>query len=1163
MRLRRLGLENYGNFPGNSLELDDARGVINVLVAPNGFGKSVLRRAISELLFGIQPQTPMGFQFGYDRMRLVSSAVFPDGEGIAFARRKGRTNTLTDPGGKPAHASLPSRLPREAERKRLERLFVLDSAALRDGGKALLQTDGDLADALLSSAGDLGSARTLAADFAARRDAEAPERRRGSTPFYEAGDEWTAATTRLAATVVRPAAVEEQDRLRVAAVRTRDAANAQAAAARADLARLARIRSTRRHLHELDEAAAWLEANAAVPALPPGAGIALERAKSEAASAVRDATEAGARHVAATAALAAVATDPAALAEAAAIERLSGTLTQSATSRTDIPKREAELAAARAAIGRLLRELSSPCDPADAAAEVRAAADIATARALIAEHAALSAAVELARREEAGAREKVAQAEDDLAALPALPDTEALAAALAEAVAEGEPARQAQAAQAAEAEAAARLAAAVARVPGWRGEPAWLAALPLPAEGTLARLDKALSDARAQAEAAEARRAEDAAALEGARTRLADLTGARPLPDAAAVAAARAHRDRGWALVFARLEGSPLPDAEAAYAGGTPLPLAFERAMAAADGVADRRAEEFERLATAAELHGVIARHEAALAGSVQTAIERREQMEAASQAWAAAVTPSGLPPGAGLAEVRAFLSARDKVVDAMQALQVARDAAAALAARQAATAAQLAAGLQTGPDTLPRLVAAATQRVKAAEGIVVQRRALTRTLVAARRAAMDADPALQRALAALSAWEARWADVLARLRRPADEAPAVTTPVLDRLILLPAQVEAADTASGRLAEMRGQLAAFAAECAAVAARLGEEGGEADSVARRLAARLKAARAADAERETLARQLAAAAAHRQATAGALVQAEAALQDAIGRTGAALLADAEARVALDAERLARQAARTAALNRLAEDGDGRDVATLRAEAAATPPDAIAEATAVAEAQAASAGEAAQAAAADAERAEGALRTLAAGQGAAHAASDRQAAAARLSRVLEDALVQHLAAVMLGHGLQAVEAIGSSNDRLARIGQTFARLTGGAYTHLSPAPDGKDSDSFGRLLAHEAAGAEKHVGELSEGTRDQLYLALRLVAVEDHVQHAPPLPFVADDILQTFDDTRARAALEALVGLSQHVQVILLTHHPHLLHLAQGLPVHQPNWDPALT
>ena len=34
------------------------------------------------------------------------------------------------------------------------------------------------------------------------------------------------------------------------------------------------------------------------------------------------------------------------------------------------------------------------------------------------------------------------------------------------------------------------------------------------------------------------------------------------------------------------------------------------------------------------------------------------------------------------------------------------------------------------------------------------------------------------------------------------------------------------------------------------------------------------------------------------------------------------------------------------------------------------------------------------------------------------------------------------------------------------------------------------------------------------------------------------------------------MEALVGLSQHVQVILLTHHPHLIAVAEGLPIYQP-------
>jgi DNA-binding PucR family transcriptional regulator len=83
-------------------------------------------------------------------------------------------------------------------------------------------------------------------------------------------------------------------------------------------------------------------------------------------------------------------------------------------------------------------------------------------------------------------------------------------------------------------------------------------------------------------------------------------------------------------------------------------------------------------------------------------------------------------------------------------------------------------------------------------------------------------------------------------------------------------------------------------------------------------------------------------------------------------------------------------------------------------------------------------------------------------------------------------------------------------------------------------------------------QKQVGELSEGTRDQLYLALRLATIEDHVATAPPLPFIGDDILQTSNDDRATAALHALLELSHHVQVILLTHHPHILQLANSLP-----------
>ena len=538
MRLRRLRLECYGNFADTALELNDTPGWINVIVAPNGAGKSVLRRAVSELLFGIHPQTPMGFQFDYNRMRLVTTASFTDEPAFAFARRKGRTNTLTNADGQPVHPSLPNRLPRVAERERLERLFMLDSATLRKGGMSLLQTDGDLADALLSSAGDLGSARSLAADLAARRDKMAPKRKTPSTAFHAASEDWTAATGRLAASIARPAAVDEQERLRREAIGDKEAANARAAAARTELARLARVRSTRRHLQDMDVATEWLDVHAEL-ALPPGAGPALEMAKQDLAEAARAESTAGSKAQETASDLARLVVDDAILAEAEAIEQVTASLSQSIDSRADIPKRGRELAEARAEIGRLLRELASACDPTHAVEEVRAAADIAAARVLIAEAATASSAHATARSALDGAAERQAQAEDDLAALPAPAETEALQAAVAEATADGDPVRQAQAAARASAEAASGLAAALAQLPGWQGTAEAVATLALPAEPTIARLDAALVHARTEARTAEERDAENAAALKSEQDRLADLTGARPLPDAAALAAAR------------------------------------------------------------------------------------------------------------------------------------------------------------------------------------------------------------------------------------------------------------------------------------------------------------------------------------------------------------------------------------------------------------------------------------------------------------------------------------------------------------------------------------------------------------------------------------------------------------------------------------------------
>jgi uncharacterized protein YhaN len=74
-------------------------------------------------------------------------------------------------------------------------------------------------------------------------------------------------------------------------------------------------------------------------------------------------------------------------------------------------------------------------------------------------------------------------------------------------------------------------------------------------------------------------------------------------------------------------------------------------------------------------------------------------------------------------------------------------------------------------------------------------------------------------------------------------------------------------------------------------------------------------------------------------------------------------------------------------------------------------------------------------------------------------------------------------------------------------------------------------------------------LSTGTADQLFLALRIASVEDYLDRAAPLPFIADDLFIHFDDDRAAAGFKVLGELSEKAQVLFFTHHQHLLDIAR--------------
>jgi uncharacterized protein YhaN len=122
----------------------------------------------------------------------------------------------------------------------------------------------------------------------------------------------------------------------------------------------------------------------------------------------------------------------------------------------------------------------------------------------------------------------------------------------------------------------------------------------------------------------------------------------------------------------------------------------------------------------------------------------------------------------------------------------------------------------------------------------------------------------------------------------------------------------------------------------------------------------------------------------------------------------------------------------------------------------------------------------------------------------------------------------------------------NPIVKRASELFTALTLGTFSHLQADYDEADRPVLVGVTPDER---RLDVKAMSDGTRDQLYLALRLAAVEQYMTAAEPLPFVADDLLVHFDDDRARAAFRTLTEFSNKTQVLFFTHHRHLVDLAR--------------
>lgn len=138
--------------------------------------------------------------------------------------------------------------------------------------------------------------------------------------------------------------------------------------------------------------------------------------------------------------------------------------------------------------------------------------------------------------------------------------------------------------------------------------------------------------------------------------------------------------------------------------------------------------------------------------------------------------------------------------------------------------------------------------------------------------------------------------------------------------------------------------------------------------------------------------------------------------------------------------------------------------------------------------------------------------------------------------------------VGHQL-AEEAIRRYRDQhrsgmLRSTEAAFTELTHNKYTRLTTQTDGSSE----LLQAVDRDGSVKGVQDMSKGTRFQLYLALRAAAYEQLAEQGNHLPFICDDVFETFDEDRTRSACDLMQRIGRIGQAIYLTHHQHVVQIA---------------
>ena len=1152
MRLTRLDLLKYGAFEGRSLTLrPDAK--LHVIFGANEAGKSSTLSAVRDLLFGFPSRTPYDFRFKASELRLGGEVLSKAGARLAFVRRKGNARTLLEPDGKPLDDTALTPYLGQMTPEIFRSAFGLDAEKLREGAGELMQARGEVGSSLMAAASGMRGLTRLRSDIEERADGIFTPNKSQTRAFYQARDRYEAATKAirehglLATGWKRLNDAIAQNEARLAELRQ---AGRKRSETRARIERLKRLAPLLRKIETQEQALAEAADLTITPAgYPARLGEALEGA----ARAQESHRKAEAERAEAEALLAEISVEAALIDRAGEIEALVQRIGEVLQYERELPGVDRDRDAASAdldskarALGLTSGELLEQRQP--------SAGDLALLRDLTDEGRRL--VERRANFEES--RNKELEGLADIDALnqtrvhltdpaPLREQWHALDVLKAAATHE-QKATNLMREEEALRDDALRLKPPVADL-------SRLASTPLPTTEVLAAFTKRFDGVQTLLRDADREIADVETRIKTLRSSLDALAAGGDVPTPDLIAATRSARDVEWALLRATLFGETNALSGSALAGSV---ARFERANENADRLSDSAVRDASRVADFAAKTKELTSEAKNLANVQAKRAAHIAAGDAIESDWVALWSPVGVAP-LSHRDMEIWRKTLDDLIrryvrqsEMRHEVRRAEEELAALSAPLCALVKACGLAEIEGLDVMRqghRVEARLQELTKAWDESRTQAR--IREEIVRRIAKLDGE--LTNLCAGQADWAERWKVALPKAGLSPDATIVEALAALDIWKLAPASIEKRNSLARRVNGMRRNRTQFEDDARALLATLTPDLATLPPTlgVERLNERLASARRAEARREEIARRMGAC----EAT---LRKAQSALADARARLDelASTLPPCDDLGALQA-RLAQREAMAAALSDLrvqfADQADGHGEAQVRAELEGFDPDrAQADLDALQQEDERSALESNEAYAAVKE-AKRQIEAWEQGLGSEAASQQRVNAEGEMQEAARSWLVLRLAGAMLADALERHRAT-RQDPLMARASALFAALTGGAFSGIvqSYGEDGVEA-----LFGKRANGEEVPVGGLketprgglSEGTRDQLYLALRLAYVEDYAARAEPAPFIADDLFTSFDDARTAHGLRALADVGARAQCVLFTHHRHVAELAQ--------------